>query len=153
MGTPSSPGWAFGYVPTPGEWNNTFAGKVDFPAPVNQGGTGAQTVQGANGNLQQRSLINASNVPTLATLSNYGVQTSTGGMALPLPAISSVQPGDWIDILDVDFAANTNPFNLVCSGDDQLTLWGVTGSSATFNIAGTRVRVVANAGIWSVSTW
>lgn len=48
MSTPSNPGWATGYVPSAEEWIAVFSGKVDYPAPVGQGGTGltATPVQG-----------------------------------------------------------------------------------------------------------
>ena len=47
MSTPSNPGWASGYVPTAAQWAAVFSGKVDYPAPVGQGGTGLTSTPAA----------------------------------------------------------------------------------------------------------
>ena len=50
MSTPSNPGWDTGYVPTAAQWTAAFSGKVDYPAPFGQGGTGL-TATPAVGNI------------------------------------------------------------------------------------------------------
>lgn len=150
---PSNPGWYTGYVPSAQEWAQEWSNKVDFPAPVNQGGTGSQTIAGANNNLQQRILVPGGAVYVLNVLTRYGLRTSVAPVELNLPALATVNPGDWIDLLDVDYDAAANNIQVFCSGSDNLVMWGVEGTTALFNISGSRFVIVANSTYWSVSPW
>ena len=146
MSNPSNPGWATGYVPSSAEWNATWSGKVDYPASVSQGGTGGTTSAGAYYNLAQRQLLAAS--ADIVPLTFYGIRTSVGAMTLTLPSLSLVQLGDWIELADIDFSAETNNVTITASGSDQIALYGGSATSQTLNIAGVRTTLVANTTSW-----
>lgn len=150
---PSNPGWYEGYIPSAVEWATEWSNKVDYPAPINQGGTGSQTVAGANSNLQQRSLVPGGVVTNINTLQWYGPHTASAPVELNLPPLASVTSGDWIELLDVDYNAAINNIQIFCDGSDELVLWGVSGTTALINISGTRALIVANTSNWSVSVW
>ncbi len=119
MGVPSSPGWKFGYVPSPGEWNNTFAGKVDYPAPVDQGGTGGQTSADGNYNLQQRFEV-ITTTQKLAPLSFYSLRTDLTAMTLTLPKAGQMKAGDWILAVDTGGNAAVNNVTFRAAEGDQI---------------------------------
>ena len=147
MGTPLSPGWVQGFVPTAAQWNAEFASKVDYPASVDQGGTGATTAPAASYNITQRALI--ANTPVnLAPLTSYGVRTSVGAFSLYLPLLASLLPGDWIDLADIDFNANINNITVFGNTSDQIVLFATSAGSQVLNVAGVQARLVVNAGIW-----
>ena len=150
---PSNPGWYSGYVPSAEEWAIEWSNKVDFPAPINQGGTGAQTVPLANGNLQQRLLVPGGAPYYLSVLTWYGLRTATAPVEVYLPLLSSVRDGDWIEMVDVDQNAATHNIQVFCQGPDQLQLWSVEGTTALFNISGTRAVAIACSTFWSISVW
>lgn len=143
---PSSPGWSYGFIPSPQQWNDTFAGKVDYPAPISQGGTGAEDAPGANYLIQQRRLIAASIDALPLTL--YFVRTSVGAITIQLPPLSSLLRGDWIDIADVDYAAETHNVTILGAGVDQIALYDTAAGSQTLDIAGARCTLVANTTNW-----
>lgn len=147
MGTPSNPGWPFGFVPTSAQWAAAFSSKVDYPAPIDQGGTGAQTAAGANYNTQQRQLVAT---PTVAAqpLTVYSARTGLSAITFSLPPLGGVSPGDWISIADVDFNANTNNITITANGSDVIALYGTTAGSQVLNVAGVQARLVANATYW-----
>ena len=69
MGAPSTPGWKAGYVPSAGEWNNTFGDKADYPVPAAQGGTGQtytpednQILVGSGGQFALNTVVGADGV-------------------------------------------------------------------------------------------
>jgi len=144
---PSNPGWPYGFVPSADQWAAAFGAKVDYPAPVNQGGTGALTTAGGNYALQQRSLIGAT-LTSLAPLSFNGIRTAVEAITLTLPALSGLQPGDWIDVADVDFNAHVNNITVNAVGLDLIFSYGVSAASQTLNVAGARVRFVVNVSSW-----
>lgn len=150
---PSNPGWYSGYVPSAAEWAQEWSSKVDFPAPIWQGGTGAQSADLANYNLQQRKLLQGSSPIQLLPLNFYGMKTSTAALILNLPPLSGVSDGDWVDLIDTDFNAASNNVTINAEGSDTLQLWGVSGASATISVSGTHVVAVANSGYWGVSVW
>jgi len=146
MATPSNPGWPTGYVPSAAEWSATFSGKADYPVPIAQGGNSSTTAYGANYNIQQRALVAVST--SLQMLTSYGVQTSVGAFSLFLPPLSGLTPGDWIEIYDVDFNAETNPVTVTANGTDQIALYDGSAGSQTLDVAGVRVLLVVNATSW-----
>lgn len=119
MAVPSSPGWKFGYVPSPGEWNNTFAGKVDFPAPLNQGGTGGQNAFDGNYNLQQRDEI-ITPTAELSALTFYSLRTDQSAMTLSLPPANTCKAGDWIELLDTGANASANNITITAPGTNVI---------------------------------
>lgn len=144
---PSNPGWFTGYIPSSEEWAHVFSGKVDFPAPINQGGTGAQTAPLANYNLQQRTIVPEGYAVPLTPLTRYGVATSTGHATLILPALASLQLGDWVDLADTDGQAATNTVTIQASGSDEINLFGTSASTQQINTDyGAAVLVVTSAG-------
>lgn len=147
MATPSNPGWVTGFVPTSAQWAAAFSAKVDYPAPLNQGGTGATSAAAGNYALQQRQVV-ASTPVNLAALTFYPVRTSLGAFALYLPALASLLTGDWIDVADIDANANANNITIHASGSDQIILYASAAGSQVINIAGTRARFVVNASSW-----
>ena len=147
MATPSNPGWVTGYVPTAAQWAAAFSGKVDYPGPLSQGGTGATSSAGAAYNIVQRGVINATAF-NLAVLTSYGVQTSGGAFSVYLPALSTLLPGDWIDVADIDFNANVNNITVVGNGTDQIVAYTSAAGSQVLNVAGVKVRFVVNASNW-----
>lgn len=140
---PSNPGWPTGYTPSAVEWANEWSRKVDFPAPINQGGTGGQTVATANANLQQRTILDGGAATSIATLTAYGLRTSTAPFELYLPALSTCTPGDWVDLVDVDFFAATNTIQIFASGSDRIKSYGIAGAVATMDVSGQQARLVA----------
>lgn len=147
MAAPSNPGWPFGYVPTADEWADAFGGKVDYPAPLDQGGTGSTTSSGANYAFQQRRLISAT-LTSLTPLSFNGIRTAIEPVTLTLPLISGLQPADWIDVADVDYNANNNNITINAAGPDFIYAYGAAAPVQVLNIAGVRVRLVANVNSW-----
>lgn len=147
MATPNNPGWALGFVPTAAQWNNEFASKVDYPAPVAQGGTGGVTAQVAVYNLLQRALI-GSTAFSLAALTVYGVNTSVGAFNLFLPLLATLEPGDWIEVADVDFNANVNNITVTAAMSDQIALYNAAAGAQVMNVAGSRARFVVNNSAW-----
>lgn len=125
---PSNPGWKFGYVPSPGEWNNAFAGKVDYPAPLSQGGTGAFDAAGSNYNLQQRFEVDD---PTLAAapLTVYSLRTDTQAIAVALPPLSACNPGDWILLFDAGANAGINNITVTANAAEMISLNGTASNS------------------------
>ena len=148
MGTPSNPGWPTGYVPTASEWEQAFSAKVDYPAAVSQGGSGAMTAYGANYNIAQRSILSASSAVQLCT--SYGIATSAAAISVFLPPLAGLQAGDWIDLYDVDFNAAANNVSVVAHGVDQISLYGTPAGTQTLNVSGVRCRLVANTTTWSM---
>ena len=145
---PTNPGWVYGYVPSPLQWAAAFSSKVDFPAPVSQGGTGAQTAPVAQYNLVQRQVL-ASGPLNLAAITDYWVRTSVGAFTYYLPTLASLQPGDWLNVADIDANANTNNVTITCQSSDLIAVYSNTpASSVTLNLAGVQVRFVANASNW-----
>lgn len=143
---PSNPGWSTGYVPSAEEWAAAFSSKVDYPASLDQGGTGGKTSAAANYNLVQRSLISTST--TLKPLNWYGLSTSVGPLSLGLPPLSSFLPGDWIELYDVDFNANINNVTVTASTGDVIALYNATAASRIIDVAGARVLLVVNTSSW-----
>lgn len=78
----------------------------------------------------------------------YGLRTSVGAITLLLPALSTLSAADWIWLVDVDYAANTNNVTIQAAGSDQIALWDASASSQTIDIAGTRVQLIVNAASW-----
>lgn len=148
MGTPANPGWPTGYVPSASEWAQAFSSKVDFPAPVSQGGTGALSSSGANYNILQRGLASAD--VAAQALTRYGLRTGSGPFSVFLPPIASLAAGDWIDVYDVDFNAAVNNINVIASGTDQIYLFGVAAGTQTLNVSGVRATLVVNTSAWSM---
>lgn len=146
MGTPSNPGWTTGYVPSAAEWDSTWSGKVDFPASVDQGGTGGRTGAAASYNILQRGLLIAST--QLQPVTRYGVKTGLGAMSFVVPASYSLSPGDWIDLADVDFYAATNHVTLTATGVDVIWSYGTSASSQTLSVSGFRITLIANTNGW-----
>lgn len=149
MVAPSNPGWHTGYVPTADEWAAAFSGKMDFPGPVDQGGTGAQSAFGANYNLAQRELIAVNDV-TLAALTFYGVNTAAGAFTVLLPPIASLANGDWVQIIDIDNDAATNNITITANGTDQIVLNGVSATSQTISSNGAFAMLMVNNGVWTM---
>lgn len=148
MAVPSNPGWKFGYVPSPGEWNNTFAGKADYPVPVDQGGTGGQTEFDSNYNLQQRDEI-ATSTSTAAALTFYSVRTDETAATFALPPAASLQPGDWIDFLDSGNNAAVNNIKINAAGSDMISSGVTSAASLLLQTNGVRCLLV----VTSASTW
>lgn len=148
MGAPSNPGWKYGYVPSAGEWNNTFGGKADYPVPVDQGGTGSHSVAGANASLQQRSVVAGGTTAAASVLNWYALDTAAGAITVTLPVITATTPGDWIELLDIGYNAAVNNITIQ-SPDAQVYLWGAGASSAVVNISGARIVVVSDGAKWT----
>lgn len=149
MPAPSNPGWATGYVPSATEWAAEWSSKVDFPAPIDQGGTGGQTSSTANYNILQRTLIGTTPF-NLDLMTVYGLQTSLSALSVFLPPLATTQLGDWIDLEDVDYNVNVNNVTITASGTEQIQLFGVGSNSQVLNVAGVRCRIWANNGFWSL---
>lgn len=148
MAAPSNPGWKFGYVPSPGEWNNTFAGKVDYPAPVAQGGTGGQDEYSGNYNLQQRAEI-ITPTQSAAALTFYSVRTDLTATTIALPPVSTLKAGDWIDLLDTGNNAKVNNIRVNAAGDDLIINGTSSDTSLLLFINGVRCILVSD----GISTW
>lgn len=148
MAVPSNPGWKYGYVPSPGEWNNTFAGKVDYPAPLDQGGTGGQTAFDGNYNLQQRVEVTES-TSTAAGLTFYSVRTDLTAATIALPPAASLKPGDWIDLFDSGFNAAANNIKVNAAGADTITSGVTTAASLLLQNNGVRCTLI----VTGANTW
>lgn len=149
MVAPTNPGWSTGYVPTADEWAAAFSGKVDFPAPINQGGTGAQSAFSANYNIAQRSLIAASGV-TVEALAFYGINSSVGAITVDLPPLASLANGDWIQFIDIDNDASTHNITITANGSDEIDLNGSLSSSKVLNVNGVYAMIMVNDGVWTM---
>jgi hypothetical protein len=90
----SAPGFTYGQVPTPGQWNSYFAGKLNYnPAglPINLGGTGATTAAQAQTNL---GLTPGGNIqPYSSILSQIAAGTWTG--ATSITTLGTITAGVW----------------------------------------------------------
>ena len=150
MATPNNPNWNTGYVPSAEEWAAEWSSKVDYPAPVSQGGTGAKDAPTANYGLQQRGLIGATNF-LAQPLTRYGIRTLQGTFTIYLPPLITMQYGDWVDFSDVDFNANVNNVTLSGSSGDTIVAFGGTpATTQTLNVQGVRVTLIANITTWSM---
>lgn len=149
MGVPSNPGWPTGFVPTSSQWASAFSSKMDYPGPVNQGGTGAIAAEGASYNLLLRGLIGETPFATVP-LTLYGVQTSIAALTIDLPAISAITPGDWLVLLDIDYNAAVNNITVAAFGSDEIALFGASASTQTLNISGVCVLLMANLTSWTM---
>ena len=147
MATPSNPGWVTGFVPNSAQWAAAFSAKVDYPGPIAQGGTGAQTAQGAAYNITQRQVV-ASTPVTMQPLTFYAVRTSVGAFSLYLPPLAGLTLSDWIDVADIDFDANVNNITVHASGSDVIALYGTTAGTQVLNLAGVQARFVVNNSSW-----
>lgn len=85
---------------------------------------------------------------TLITMTSYGLRTSAASISLPLPALDSISPGDWIEICDIDFNASSSPVAIVASGSDQIALYDASSGTQQLNVAGARALLMANIGSW-----
>lgn len=148
MAVPSNPGWTFGYVPSPGEWNNTFAGKVDYPAPVAQGGTGGQTEFDGNYNLQQRAEV-ITTTQAAAALTLYSVRTDLTATSIRLPVATTCKAGDWIDIFDAGANASANTITILAADGDAVMVNGTSTTSLLLVNNGARCILVTD----GVATW
>lgn len=148
MAVPSNPGWKFGYVPSPGEWNNTFAGKVDFPAPINQGGTGGQNAYDGNYNLQQRAEI-ITPTAQLSALTVYSIRTDLTSTTLSLPLANTCRAGDWINLFDTGNNASANYITVDASGADSILSDSSSVSSLVLQTNGVSCVLVTD----GVSSW
>lgn len=146
---PTNPGWSTGYVPTADEWAAAFGGKVDFPAPIDQGGTGAQSAFSANYNIAQRELVSTTGV-TAAGLTFYGVKSSAGAIALNLPPLASLANGDWVQVIDIDNEAGTNNITITANGADEIDFNGSTATSQVIATNGAFAMLMVNSGIWTM---
>jgi hypothetical protein len=142
-------GWPTGYVPTSSEWAESQSAKADYPVPVDQGGTGGQTVAIANDHLQQRVLIAASPA-ALDVLTRYAVKTLVGAFTLNLPPIGAFKNGDWIDIVDADGNAGVNNITINASSGQNIRYNGSVSPSAAINISGCITTLVVEAGQWNM---
>lgn len=149
MATPSNSNWPTGYIPTAAEWAQSQSAKVDYPAPLNQGGTGATDAPTANYGLQQRGVIATTPYAALP-LNSYGLHTSVSALIVNLPALNSLQLGDWIDLYDMDFHAGTNNITITAAGADLINLFGTTSASQTLNIDGAKCKLVVGVTNWSM---
>lgn len=131
---PSNPGWFTGYVPSAAEWAAEWSSKVDFPAPIWQGGTGGVTAPAANYNILQRTLIDASMVTPLQLITQYGVKTSAGHATLLLLPLAQTTPGDWISLADVDGSAGTNPITIQANGSETIDLYGTVTNTQQIGV-------------------
>lgn len=147
MGVPSNPGWKYGYVPSPGEWADAFSGKVDYPAPLDQGGSGATSAAGANYNTQQRAEITTASVAA-KPLTIYSLRTDLAAIAVNLPLLASVNPGDWIQLLDSGFNALVNHITVNAAGSDQIYDDGVPETSMPLITNGIGCFLIASATGW-----
>lgn len=146
---PSNSGWPTGYVPTAAEWANSQSAKVDFPAPVDQGGTGAQSSFSASYNILQRQLVSSSPI-TPQPLTWYGVRTSVAAITFNLPPLASVQAGDWYQLADIDFAAATHNVTIHASGSEQIEFLGASATTQTITVNGFSAALVRNVSSWSL---
>jgi len=97
------------------------------------------------GGLQQ-ALISASQ--DAAVFTQYWVRTSVAAISLVLPALSSLNEGDWLVIADVDFNANANNITVLATGSDTIVLYDTTAGSQLLTISGVKVTLVVNSGKW-----
>ena len=144
---PSNPGWVTGYVPTADEWAAMISGKVDFPAPIDQGGTGGVTAFSANYNIAQRQVIAATG-ETAEALTFYGIDTLAGAITVDLPPIASVANGDWIQFIDIANDAATNNITLTANGTDHIVLNGSSSTSKVITTNGAFVMLMVSDGVW-----
>lgn len=126
---PSNPGWFTGYIPSAEEWAAEWSAKVDFPAPIWQGGTGSQTAYGANYNIQQRALIDDTLATPLQLLTEYGVKADSGPATLLLPPIAQTIAGDWVSLTDIDGSAGTNIVTIQANGAELIDLYGTSATT------------------------
>lgn len=143
-------GWPSGYVPTASEWAESQSAKADYPVPVDQGGTGGQTVPIANDKLQQRVLVGTSPYAVTTVFTRYAVKTLTGAYTLNLPPIGAFTNGDWIDIVDADGNAGVNNITVNASSGQNIRYNGSVGPSAAINISGSITTLVVEAGQWKM---
>lgn len=148
MAVPSNPGWKFGYVPSPGEWNNTFAGKVDYPAPLSQGGTGGQDAPSGNYNLQQRAEV-ITPAQAAAALTFYSVRTDLSATTITLPLANSCRAGDWIDVFDSGANASVNNITIAAAEADVISRNATAAGSLLLRKNGVRCILVTD----GVGTW
>ena len=147
MATPSNPGWVTGFVPTSAQWAAAFSAKVDYPGPIAQGGTGAQTAADAAYNIVQRQII-AGTPENLEPVTSYFVRTSVGAFSLYLPPLSQLSPSDWITVADIDWDANNHNITVYANGSDQIALYGSTAGSQVLSLAGVQATFVVNNSNW-----
>ena len=95
----SSPGFYFGQVPTPAQWNSYFSGKVDYVSgglPISAGGTGATTAAGARINLSPY----GEDLVTMPTSRLVGAPTNPLTLATQLDHLWSAGVTDGAGITD-----------------------------------------------------
>lgn len=100
----SSPGWVKGFIPTAGQWNAAFAGKVDANVPI----------------------ASASSPLTIAASGDYAY-TGSGGATWTLPQLSSgIMP---IDITNTGTGNLTVQSALVGMSRENINFGGVVVTS------------------------
>ncbi len=145
----SNPGWVTGFIPTATQWNEEFGGKADYPVPITQGGSGAITAAAANYNLQQRALVGVADSPVaLVPLTFYGLRTATGAITVNLPQLVTLNNGDWIELADADYNANTNNVTIAAFSGDVIALYDTTAANQTLDQAGARAVLMVNNSAW-----
>lgn len=149
---PSNMGWPAGYVPTASEWAESQSAKVDFPAPLDQGGTGGLSSFSASYNIVQRQLVTTTPVVP-AALTRYAAKTSALAITFDLPPVNSLASGDWIDIVDVDSNAATNHITLAAHAGDTITYNGASASSLDVTANGAYVVLTVEGDHWAMTLY
>ena len=124
MGAPSTPGWKAGYVPSAGEWNNTFGDKADYPVPAAQGGTGQtytpednQILVGSGGQFALNTVVGADGV--IVTFADDTVTFSASPVgAYPPAGIPQSTGTEWAG----SYAVTGTGFHVVLSNNAILSL-------------------------------
>ena len=147
MSQPSNHGWPFGFIPTAQEWADAFSGKVDFPAPLSQGGTGGSDAYSANYAIQQRAVISTSG-QTAFLLTQYGLDTNSVALTVNLPPVSDGGNGDWITFTDFRYRAATNNITLQAHGSEQISYNGVASGTLVLSTNGVEVVLTLSGGTW-----
>lgn len=121
----SGPNWPPNYVPALSEWNAQF--------PIGRVSRGI--IQSMPCQLQTQTI--------------YGVKTSIGAFNCIVPPISSTQPGDWIMLMDIDYAAAANNVTFTATGPDLIAVYGQPlATSLIANVSDFWLMLMANTVNW-----
>lgn len=101
---------------------------------------------------QGDTLISASGANLAAGLA-YAVRTNLGAFSGTLPQLSTVTPGNYLEVADADDNAGSNHYTVNAFAGDEISDHATLGTAYIINVSNTITRFIANTAAWRAITY